>query len=59
MQNVPGDNTENLNKQVKRRTSVAQLFPSEASVLRLVTAVLVETSDEWETGKIYLNMEDA
>jgi hypothetical protein len=25
--------------------------------LRLVTALLTETSDEWETGKIYLNME--
>lgn len=50
---------ENLNKQLKRRTAVAQLFPNEASLLRLVTAVLVEISDEWETGKVYLNVEDA
>jgi transposase-like protein len=47
---------ENLNKQVKRRTSVAGLFPNEASALRLVTAVLMETSEEWETGKVYLTM---
>jgi hypothetical protein len=25
------------------------------SVLRLVTAILMETSEEWETGKSYLN----
>jgi putative transposase len=47
---------ENLNKQVKRRTRVAGLFPNEASALRLVTAVLMETSEEWETGKVYLTM---
>ena len=47
---------ENLNKQVKRRTRVAGLFPNEASALRLVTAVLMETSEEWETGQVYLTM---
>ena len=39
-------------------TRVAALFPNEASLLRLVTALLAEFSDEWETGKIYLNMEN-
>lgn len=33
------------------------MFPNEASVLRLVTALLVELSEQWETGKIYLTME--
>lgn len=47
---------ENLNKQVKRRTSVAGLFPNEASALRLVSAVLMEQSEEWETGRVYLTM---
>jgi putative transposase len=47
---------ENLNKQIKRRTCVAGLFPNEASALRLVTAVLMEQSEEWETGKVYLTM---
>ncbi len=47
---------ENLNLQVKRRTRVAGLFPNEASVLRLVTAVLMETSEEWETGRAYLSV---
>jgi len=32
---------ENLNHQIKRRTRVAGLFPNEASVLRLVTAILM------------------
>jgi hypothetical protein len=36
---------------------MATLFPNEASLLRLVTAVLTEVSEEWETGKVYLNME--
>ena len=47
---------ERLNKEIKRRTSVATLFPNEASLLRLVSAVLMETSEEWESGKVYLSM---
>lgn len=35
----------------------ATLFPNEASLLRLTSAVLVEIIEEWETGKRYLNME--
>ena len=48
---------ERLNQEIKRRTRVATLFPNEASLLRLVSAVLTEITEEWETGKIYLNME--
>lgn len=48
---------ERVNMELKRRTRVASLFPNEASLLRLVSALLAEFSDEWETGKIYLNME--
>jgi transposase-like protein len=47
---------ERLNREIKRRTRVAGLFPNEASLLRLVTAILVETSEEWETGKRYLSV---
>ena len=49
---------ERLNKEIKRRTRVATLFPNEASLLRLVTAVLMEVSEEWETGKIYLTFNE-
>ena len=50
---------ERQNKELKRRTRVATLFPNEASLLRLVTAVLVELSDEWETSNMrYLVFEN-
>jgi len=50
---------ERLNKEIKRRTRVATLFPNEASLLRLVSAVLMEISEEWETEKVYLRMENS
>lgn len=49
---------ERINKEVRRRTRVASLFPNEASCLRLVSAVLMEISDEWQTGKAYLTFDD-
>jgi transposase-like protein len=49
---------ERLNKEIKRRTRVATLFPNEQSLERLVTALLSEISDEWETGKTYLTMKN-
>ena len=49
---------ERVNQELKRRTRVARLFPNEASLLRLITALLTEISEEWETGKTYLNMEN-
>ncbi len=48
---------ERLNREIKRRTRVATLFPNEASLLRLVTAMVAEVSDEWEIGRAYLVME--
>jgi putative transposase len=48
---------ERVNMELKRRTRVAGIFPNDASLLRLVSALLVEISDQWETQKIYLNMQ--
>lgn len=48
---------ERLNKEILRRTRVATLFPNTASCLRLISAVVMEISDDWETGKAYLKME--
>jgi transposase-like protein len=48
---------ERLNREIKRRTRVASLFPNEASLLRLVSAILIETSEEWETSRKYLTLE--
>lgn len=44
---------ERVNKEIKRRTRVVGVFPNEASCLRLVTALLMETSEEWQIGKRY------
>ena len=48
---------ERVHRELKRRTRVATLFPNDASLLRLVTAVLMEISEEWETGKRYVTFE--
>ena len=45
---------ETLNTQIKRRTRVAGLFPNEASILRLVSAILMDISEEWESRKTFL-----
>lgn len=47
---------ERLNREIKRRTRVAALFPNEASCLRLVSAVAMEISEEWLTSRTYLTM---
>jgi transposase-like protein len=46
---------ERLNKEIKRRTRVVGIFPNENACLRLVTAIVMECSDEWETGKAYIS----
>jgi putative transposase len=48
---------ERLNEELKRRTRVALIFPNEAALERLVTALLMEQSEQWETNKTYLTME--
>ena len=45
---------ERVNKEIRRRTRVCGLFPNEKSCLRLVSAVLMEISEDWQTGKAYL-----
>jgi transposase-like protein len=47
---------ERVNEELKRRTRVARLFPNETSLLRLVSAMVAEISEEWETGRAYLTM---
>jgi transposase-like protein len=47
---------ERVNQEVKRRTRVVRIFPNPSSCLRLVSAVLMEISEDWETGRIYLNI---
>src|SRR5688572_23384526 len=48
---------ERVNQELKRRTRVARIFPNPKSILRLVTALLCDISDHWETSpQLYLNM---
>ena len=48
---------ERLHEEINRRTRVARLFPNEASLLRLVSAIEMEISEDWIVGKRYLNMQ--
>ena len=44
---------ERINKEIRRRTRVVGVFPNEASCLRLISAILMEISEEWQIGKHY------
>ena len=48
---------ERLNKEVKRRADVVGIFPNEASIVRLIGAVLLEANDEWQTQHRYMQTE--
>lgn len=49
---------ERLNQEIKRRTRVVRIFPNREACLRLVSALAVEQSEEWVTGRRYLDMGD-
>jgi transposase-like protein len=46
---------ERLNREIKRRTRIVGVFPNVASCERLISAVLLEICDEWQTSDVYLN----
>ncbi len=48
---------ERLNQEIRRRTKVARLFPNEASCLRLVSAVLMEISEDWASDLPIMSFE--
>lgn len=49
---------ERFNQEIKRRTKVVRIFPNKEACLRLATALAVEQSEEWLTGRRYLSMEE-
>ncbi len=48
---------ERLSKEVKRRADVVGIFPGEASIVRLIGAVLLEANDEWQLQHRYMQLE--
>lgn len=48
---------ERLNGEIKRRTGVVGIFPTEASIYRLVGALLLEQNDEWALQRRYMTLE--
>ena len=49
---------ERVNEEIRRRTRVARIFPSVESCERLVGAIVMEISEEWLAGKIYLRLDE-
>ncbi|MCA9001597.1 MAG: transposase [Planctomycetes bacterium] len=46
-----------MSREIKRRTRVATFFSNTESLLRLDASIVMDIGGDWETGRIYLNMD--
>jgi len=51
------NSVERLNQEIRRRERVIRIFPNEASVIRLMGALLMEQDEKWQTGRKYFDMD--
>lgn len=49
---------ERFNEEIRRRTRVIRIFPNPEAAVRLISALAIEQTEEWITGRCYLNMEE-
>jgi transposase-like protein len=50
---------ERVHREIERRTRVVSIFPNEPACLRLISAILMELDEAWQTGKVYLALDDS
>jgi putative transposase len=48
---------ERFHQEIRRRTRVVGIFPNEPACLRLISAIAMECSDDWETNKPYISLD--
>jgi transposase-like protein len=49
---------ERVNREIKRRTNIVNIFPNVASCERLITGILIEISEGWGNEQTYLSMKE-
>lgn len=47
---------ERPSEELRRRERVIRIFPNEQSIYLLMGALLMETNEKWQTGRMYLNL---
>ena len=52
------DLAERVNREIKRRTHIASIFPNVESCERLITGVLIEITESWGCEQAYLSMKE-